>query len=116
MDRRSEQNRMCLFPLWTEVNCEVCSAIIGDLRKKQKMEVETKKYESYSIFNQKVKRVKEKEIKHELLPPVKGFISIAQAPKDLSASGASWTSEHRDSCGQKSKIQFMTRLQYIREA
>lgn len=51
MDRQSEQNRMCLFPLWTEVNCEVCSAIIGDLRKKQKMEVETKKYESYSIFN-----------------------------------------------------------------
>lgn len=32
-----------LFPLWTEVNCEVCSTITGDLRKKWKMEVETKK-------------------------------------------------------------------------
>lgn len=48
------------------------------------MQVETKKQESYSIFSSKVERVKEKALKHELLPPVKGFISIAQAPKDVS--------------------------------
>lgn len=40
--------------------------------------------ESYSIFSSKVERVKEKVLKHELLPPVKGFISNAQDHKDVS--------------------------------